>query len=103
MGRKFLITATALDKRGKKISSAQNNYFRTHPLQAKYAKHVGLDKKQSLHAEISCIIRAKGKEIHKIKIERYDASGNPKLSKPCPICEMAIKEAGIKFVEYTVG
>jgi hypothetical protein len=29
--------------------------------------------------------------------------GRPKLAKPCVVCELAIKEAGIKFVEYTVG
>jgi deoxycytidylate deaminase len=64
---------------------------------------VGLDDKQYLHAEVAAIIRSKGRDIHKIKIERYDSEGNPKLAAPCPVCQLAIKMAGIKFVEHTVG
>jgi deoxycytidylate deaminase len=52
-----------------------------------------------LHAEIAAIIKAKGKG-YKIKIERYSNKGKPLPSKPCPICELAIKEAGIKVVSY---
>jgi deoxycytidylate deaminase len=59
--------------------------------------------RQVLHAEVLAIIRARGKLIHKIKIERYDSRGNPKDACPCPVCSIAIKEAKIKFIEYTMG
>lgn len=101
--KRYNIIATTYDKRGRVISVAKNSYNKTHTLQAQYASKVGTDYKIYLHAEILSIIRAKGKEIHKIKIERYDSVGNPKLAKPCAVCELAIKEAQIKFVEYTNG
>ncbi len=96
-----VIKATTFDKRNIKISSAKNNYNKTHTIQAKYAARVGKNYKLYLHAEILAIIRARGKQIHKIKIERYRADGTPGNAKPCKICELAIKEAKIKFVEYT--
>jgi deoxycytidylate deaminase len=101
--KKFVIKATTFDSRDRIISVGYNSYTKTHPRQAKIADMVGLDDKQYLHAEVAAIIRSKGRDIHKIKIERYDSEGNPKLAAPCPVCQMAIKMAGIKFVEYTVG
>lgn len=101
--KKFVIKATTFDSRGRVISIGHNSYTKTHPRQAQMAKLAGLEVKQHLHAEIAAIIKSKDKNIHKIKIERYDSEGNPKLAAPCPVCQMAIKLAGIKFVEYTVG
>ena len=99
--RQFL-TATIFDKRGRVLSVGHNSYDKTHPRQAKYAARVGCSEKMYLHAEISALIKCREKP-HKILIERKDRAGNFKLAKPCPICELAIKEAGIKFVEYSVG
>lgn len=97
------LTATTYDKRGRVIAVGYNSYTQTHPKQKELACKAGLPEKEYLHAELSSIIKSKGKAIHKIKIERYDKNGNPKLAKPCPICELAIKQANIKFIEYTVG
>ena len=41
-------------------------------------------------------------EPYKILIERYNSEGEPVLAKPCEICQLAIKEAGIKRIEYTI-
>lgn len=101
--KKQSLTATTYDKRGRVIAVGYNSYIQTHPKQKQFALMVGMPEKEYLHAEISSIIKSKDKQIHKIKIERYDKQGNPKLAKPCPICELAIKQAGIKFIEYTVG
>lgn len=101
--KKFVIKATTFDARGRVISVGYNSYTKTHPKQAKMAAKVGLVDKQHLHAEVSAIIKSKGRDIHKIKVERYDSKGNPKLAAPCPVCQLAIKMAGIKFVEHTVG
>lgn len=55
-----------------------------------------------LHAEVAAIIKAlKVGTPHKIMIERYGKDGSPMLAKPCAMCEIAIREAGIHFVEYT--
>lgn len=101
--KKQSLTATTYDKRGRIIAVGVNSYTQTHPKQKILAEKANMHGKEFLHAEINSIIKSRGRTIHKIKIERYDKQGNPKLAKPCPICEIAIKEAGIKLVEYTVG
>ena len=100
--KKFILKATTYDRKGNVIAVGFNSYIKTHPKQSTMAAKVGMNEKQTLHAEIAAIIRSKRHVIHKIKVERYDSCGNPKMAKPCPVCELAIKEAGIKFVEYTV-
>jgi deoxycytidylate deaminase len=96
------ITGTIYNKRGRIISRGVNSYVKTHPRQAKAAKAVNEPEKVFLHAELDALIKCR-ETPYKIKIERYDTNGNPKLAKPCPICELAIQRAGVKFVEYTVG
>lgn len=102
MCNKQEITATIYDKRGRVIAVGKNSYDQSHPRQAYYAQRAGDPKKIYLHAEIAALVKCKGTP-YKIKIERYNKQGEPRLAKPCPICELAIKESGIKFVEYTVG
>lgn len=101
--QKQSITALIFDKKGRVISVGQNSYIKTHPKQAKHAKAVGLPEKQFLHAEIAAIIRCKDlSRAHKILVTRIDRKGRTALAKPCPVCESAIREAGIKNVEWTV-
>jgi tRNA(Arg) A34 adenosine deaminase TadA len=97
------LVAICLDSKGKVISSAANNYEKSHPLQAYFAKKVGQEKRIYLHAEISAILRARGRKIHKIMVSRYNKDGQPMLAKPCAACEEAIRAFGIERVEYTVG
>jgi len=100
---KFLITATVYDRKGRILAIAENSFIKTHPTQAAFAKQANLPEKTFLHAEVLSIIRAQKKGIpYKIKVERYNRKGEPMLAKPCPICELAIKEAGIKFIEFTI-
>jgi tRNA(Arg) A34 adenosine deaminase TadA len=99
---KQAITAQVYDRRGRLLSTGKNSYSKTHPRQAALGAKVGFPLRIFLHAEISALIKCRGKP-HKIRISRLDAAGNPRLAKPCPICELAIKEAGIQVVEYTVG
>lgn len=102
MQTKHKLIAKCYDKRGKLISTATNQYDKSHPLQSELADRVGLPEKIFLHAEISAIIKARKKTIHKISIARFGADGSTRLAKPCPICQLAIKQAGIKVVEYTL-
>lgn len=96
------ITATIYDKKGRILSVGQNSYTKTHPKQAHLAAKCGHHHKVYLHAEIAALVKCKSTP-YKIKIERYNRRGQPLLAKPCDICEMAIKESGIKFIEYTIG
>ena len=104
MCKKYDIKATVYDKRGRVLSTAVNDYNKSHPQQKRLAVKVGLPEKEFLHAELLAIIRSlKIGTPYKIKVERYGKFGQPLNSAPCPICKLAILEAGIKFVEHTIG
>ncbi len=99
---KHELTAIICDKKGKVLSIGKNSYIKTHPLQARHAERVGLPDKQFLHAEIHAIARCKdlGK-AYRILVTRFGKSGEPLLAKPCPVCQSAIKAAGIELIEHT--
>lgn len=99
-----VLTSIIYDKRGRILSIGKNSYVVTHPLQAHYAKKAGQPHKIYLHSEIAALIKCKDlTKAHKIAIFRYNKAGKPMLAKPCPVCEMAIKDAGIKLITYTTG
>jgi deoxycytidylate deaminase len=100
VSKKHEITALAYDKRGKLLAVGRNSYVRTHPLQAKYGRRTGRPNAVYLHAELAALVKARA-VVHKLVILRYHKDGRPALAKPCPACELAIKEFGVKFVEYT--
>ena len=100
--KRFSIKATVYDKRGRVLTTGENSYSKTHPLQAKFAVQVGLDDKIYLHSEIAAL--SKLKKHHKpyrIVVERYKDNGDPALAKPCLICQAAIESHGITLVEWT--
>jgi len=101
---KYLVTAIVRDKRGRKLSSAFNSYFKTHPRQKELAHKVGYPHKQFLHAEVLAIIRAQRVGIpYSIEVIRTNEKTPNVLrcSEPCGICKQAIREAGIQKVIYT--
>jgi len=102
MRKQYKLIATIYDKKGRKLSQGENSYQKTHPYQTKLAKKAGRPGAIFLHAEIQALVRLKNKDkAHKIVIERYDSKGNPILAKPCEICSLALKEAGIGIIEHT--
>lgn len=100
---KYDITAIIYDKKGNVISIGYNNYTKTHPLQAKFAKKVGMEKKIFLHAEVDAVIKAGSriKNAYMIRVFRYNISGEPCCAKPCPICQEMLKHTPIKKIEHT--
>lgn len=98
---RYRVSAIILDKRGRILSTGTNSYSKTHPKQKEYSEKNGNEHRIYLHAEIEALIRCKT-QGYKIYICRIDHEGNTLLAKPCEICEMAIKEHGIKIVEYTL-
>lgn len=94
------ITAFAYDKKGNLLAVGRNSYTKTHPLQAKYAMLSGRPRAIYLHAEVSALVRARGK-VHKLVVVRYGADGRPLLAKPCKACRLAINDFGVKHVEHT--
>lgn len=101
MKKRYYIVAKCFDRKGKLISVGINDYTKTHPLQKYFAEKVGHNGRECLHAEILAILRARGKQIYRITVERYDKHGLPVNAQPCPICQEAIKAFSISKVEYT--
>ena len=102
MAKQHHILAKCYDKRGRLLAAAFNSYTKSHPLQSYFARKVGhSEHKIYLHAEIHAILKCRGKAIHRISVERYDAQGLPVNAQPCPICQEAIRAFGIKIVGHT--
>lgn len=102
MSSGHILSAIIYDRKGRVLSIGKNSYIKTHPLQAKHAKKIGLDEKIYLHAEVHAIVRCQNlSKAYKIFVSRWDKKGNPLLAKPCPICASAIAATGIEIVEYT--
>ena len=96
------VTAIIRDKKGRVLSVGKNSYFKTHPLQAKFAKAAGEPAKIYLHAEIDAIVRLRNpKDAFSIDVIRLDRSGSPRLARPCRCCALAIRSLGIEKVTHT--
>lgn len=103
MATKFKIVATVYDRKGRILSTGQNNYLKTHPTQKMHADKAGMSEKIYLHAEIDALIRVKHGVPHSIRVERYGKSGQELNAEPCPVCRLAIVAAGIKEITFTIG
>lgn len=103
MTKKQDITALIKDKRGRILSIGKNSYEKTHTLMKIHGDKTGIINKEHLHAEVAAIVRCKDlSKAHSIHVYRYSSKGVPLTAKPCPICESAIKAAGIKNIYFTV-
>jgi tRNA(Arg) A34 adenosine deaminase TadA len=89
-------------KKSKVISTAVNLEKKSHPMQAKLAKKVGLDPKIYLHAEVHALVKAK-ENADTIIVARVNNQGLLRNSLPCPICRLAIESEQIKNVYYTTN
>lgn len=102
--QKQTICAIVVDKKDRILSIGCNRYEKSHPVQYKYAKKTGNENKMFLHAEVEALIKIPyGKQPHAIYIARTGSKGEPRLAKPCPICDLAIKSRNINEVYYTKG
>lgn len=88
-----------LEKNGRPISTATNCYTKSHKAQRDYARRAGYPAKVYLHAEISAIIKSRchGDTMY---IYRLNKKGELLPSKPCPVCQLALKELHIKQVYH---
>lgn len=101
MGR-HQITATIKDKSGNVLSCAQNNYDKSHPIQARFAGLSNQPDRIYLHAEIAALVKlGKHAKPHSIHVSRNYKNGKPALAKPCAVCQAAIKHWGIKHTYFT--
>lgn len=102
MTQRQTLTAFIYDKKGRVLSVGKNSYLKSHPLQFYHAKKVGLPDKIMLHAEVDAICRLpSGAKPYRIFVARTMKDGSYGLAKPCPVCQSAIKAAGIEVVQFT--
>lgn len=100
--KRFKLKATIYDKRGRAISTGENSYYKSHPLQSQFAQEAGRPEAIYLHAEIHALTKLRYWErAHRIVIERYSNDGDPLPAKPCEICQHALNTVGVKVIEYT--
>lgn len=98
---RYKIKACVYDKAGRLIGQAENNYRKTHPIQAHFAKLAAQPSRIFLHAEIAALLRCGDKIPVTISISRLDAQGRPALAAPCAVCSLAIKHWKLKHVIHT--
>jgi tRNA(Arg) A34 adenosine deaminase TadA len=87
-------------KKNKVIATAVNLEKKSHPLQAKFARRVGLGPKIFLHSEIHALIKAR-EDADTIVVARVNPQDKMRNAKPCPICSLALEEAGVKNIWYS--
>ena len=91
-----------------KVLSIGYNTNKSHPLQKLLNQKYRSTKDRvfnvdnhtnGIHSELMCLINTKGLDIewHKVSIYIYRESNNkPSMCKPCPCCNKALLERGIK-------
>ena len=85
--KRYIISATCYDSRGRILSHALNNYTKSHPIQSHFASLVGEPERIYLHAEILALLRCGDRKVDSIHIINHNGGS----SKPCKICAEAIK------------
>ena len=84
----------AIIVKGRKLISQGINRAKTHPK--------SIHPYSAVHAEFDAICKAKGElDGATLYVTRLLADGTVGMSKPCPHCQRAIEESGIREVVYT--
>ena len=98
------IYAVVTDKKGRVLSEASNDYESSCSVQRHYAKAVGLDDKVFNHAECLALQRLGryADRAYRITVVRLLKDGQSALAAPCEVCQAAIKDYGLKSIEYSI-
>ena len=100
--KRYVITASCFDKKGRHLSTGVNDYRKSHPLMKHFAVLAGESHhKHFQHAEFVACLQARGKEIESILVQRFDSEGRMKMAMPCPACRKMLEAFGVKIVRYT--
>lgn len=101
--------AVLTDKKGNILAEASNDYDKSHPFQAKYAKMLGMEEKIYKHAEIATLIKIvtvyKKKHLiekaHTLYVARVGKTQQVMNACPCPICQKALNDFNIENIVHT--
>lgn len=102
--KKYFVGAVVLDRKGNPVSIGFNSYTKTHPYQkllSDTVKMKGREMQFYLHAEINALIRCNCMP-HTLIVARIGVDDKTLgLSKPCPLCQEAIKQFSLKKTYFT--
>lgn len=103
MKKRYVIVASAFDRRGNLIASATNSYKDSNSLMRYYANKLGMSEKVFNHAEVACLAKTLKvrKEVYRMTVVRLDSFGNMKNCEPCVICKAAVKDFNVKEVYFS--
>jgi deoxycytidylate deaminase len=87
-------------RKGRIVASSTNVQGKTHPLQLDFAIRAGEPSRTSLHAEIRALIKSRI-QCDTLIVGRVNKKGELCMSKPCPVCQLAIRESGIGNIYYS--
>ena len=100
--KKQRIYSIITDSHGRILATGTNSFSKSHPLQSYYCEMATKEQhKIFIHSELQALVRLKGRKADAIYIARVNRNNEPLPSQPCPICKMAIADAGIKKVITT--
>lgn len=100
--KRYVITASCFDKKGRHLSTGVNDYKKSHPLMKHFAVLAGESHEKHFQpAELSACLQARGREIDSILVQRFDSQGRMKMAMPCPTCRKMLEAFGVKIVRYT--
>lgn len=100
--KKYHLVARCYDRRGRLLSTGENEYRRSHPLFKHFALQAGESaEKIYKHAEFSAVISAGKKVIDTIYVERFHKNGTLANAEPCKTCKVMLEAFGVRKVIYT--
>jgi len=98
--KKYWVIAASLDHHNNIISIGENSYQKTHPMQSKFSIKTGNHDREYLHAEIASLVKNRS-AAESIMVIRMTSSGSIKMARPCNICNLALREAKIRFIYFS--
>jgi deoxycytidylate deaminase len=98
--KKYWVIAASLDHHNNIISIGENSYQKTHPMQSRLAIKNGTRDREYLHAEIASLVKVRSL-VESIMVVRMTCGGLVRMARPCNICNLAIREAGIRNIHFS--
>lgn len=102
----FKVRVGAVITKNGSVCSKGHSSEKTSPVMARYNKYRNFDNadkyvEHKLHAEIQALCKLKNRTSDTIYVYRETADGVLALSRPCPACMAALRNAGIRNIYYT--
>lgn len=88
-------------RKGRVVVATTNAEGKTHPRQKLLAHRVNEPYRVSLHAELRALLKAREMVVDTLVVGRVDRNGKLCMSRPCPVCQLAIAESNITNVYYS--